>query len=602
MDAKKEILNVVQQYLTAALIEKDIEKASAFLADEIISCDMNTTEFLISKEAVVKNLCEKIQTSVHNYSFQIKEEVINVYDNMAIFMGKIVTDRKTESKVPQMPVQYSVALRKEDDWKICASHYSLEESSQDESWGFSEENIAGGILSTYIDKDTFPLRYINNNLLKLMGYTKEEFADKYGKNALGIVYEDDLEEVKKEVVYCMEQGKDWKIKHRMQTKDGKMIYMLIRGRKSLDAVGREIVTNFSIDMTDMHLLQERVSIQAEELEAQNEELSAQAGQLAAQQEELEAQNEELIVQSDRLTLQAKELMLSEKKFRIALAKSKNSIFDYDIKEETIHCFNLMHPEKDRIISIENIKNELIEKECICKEDIDCLRNMFIEIKNGDMYVEREIMTLTANGEKKWYKLIITAIFDSEGEPVHAIGTAEDISRQKKAETALRYKAEYDLLTEVYNKVSSMEKIEQKLSEPGGIQRGVFMIMDVDCFKNVNDTYGHPCGDKVLAEVAEVLKNNFRETDVVGRLGGDEFCIFVEGTKNIRLIRQKAEILNQEIRELKCMDNGRDKITVSIGITTCNGVQKDFEQVYREADNALYRAKQKGKDTFCFFED
>lgn len=600
MDSKKIILETITEYLSSILVEHNIEKAASFLAPEMICYDLDRAELISTKEQVLLHLQEKIKRSNSFTSFHIENSVINLYDNMAVFHGKIVIERN--GVTTSGSIQHSVTLHYQNGWKLCSSHYSVHESFENESWGFSAQNMAGGILSCYLENDRFPLRFINENLLKLMGYTQEEAKSKFGENMLEIVHPDDRKKVGDEVLSCIAQGKDWKLNHRIFTKDGQILHMLVRGKKSQDALGREIITNFSIDMTDLYQLQEQVAIQAEELEAQNEELIAQTQELTLQHEELECQNEELIAQSNELAEHTEKLILSEKKFRIALAKTNHIIFDYNIKEELFHYYNLNDETMDRIIHSSEVATKLIENESIVPEDMTLFDFMISQIKNGDLSVKKEIRTFTLAGEYKWYQFLLTSIFDAQGRPVYAIGTAEDITGQKKNELDLRYKAEYDLLTSVYNKISAMEKIEEKLSGKESLTSGAFMILDVDCFKTINDVYGHPYGDKVLKDIALTLKNNFRETDIIGRMGGDEFCIYIDGTHNIHLIKQKAENINQEIRCLLHPGGTSNKLTVSIGITTCNGIQKSFEQVYKEADQALYSAKQKGKDAYCFYKN
>lgn len=591
MESKELILQLIYDYMKAVYIDRDIEKASKFLTEDIICCDMNKNEFLISKDEVIKNLHLKEENSYQNCSLQIKDQVIRFYDRTAVFMGKIVVVRQTISEEPVMELRYSASMVQQVEWKIFASHYSMEQ--QNETLDLMEKNISGGILSCYLEEESLPLRYVNENLTKLLGYTKEEFWEKYGDNVLKIIYKEDFDIVFAEFTRCAKEGIDWRFFHRVEKKDGSLVYMLVRGRKSTDANGREIVTNFSIDVTDLYILQKNNAMQAEELEAQNEELYAQTSQLAAQQEALEMQNQDLAEQT-------KKLLLSEKKFRIALSQSKNIIFEYDILTAQIVRFDLRYSKDDKIILLTNIITELIEGEHIWEDDHESFQKMFVDIKCGVQYVERNIRTISASKNIKWYKIIMTADCDSRGNPKHAIGVVEDITKQVVAETDLRYQAEYDSLTQVYNKRSTMEKVEEKLVTQEGIHRGIFMMLDVDRFKGINDTFGHPVGDTILKEVTKVLKNNFRETDIIGRLGGDEFCVFVIGTKNLSLIRQKAEMIHEEIRRIFIGDT--KNVSVSIGLTTCRGIQKNFEQIYKEADDALYHAKKKGRDTYCFYEE
>lgn len=161
---------------------------------------------------------------------------------------------------------------------------------------------------------------------------------------------------------------------------------------------------------------------------------------------------------------------------------------------------------------------------------------------------------------------------------------------------LRRKAEMDPLTGVLNR-GAFENMRTKLEEaPGPL---ALMIIDVDRFKEVNDTYGHEVGDKVLKKVADVIKNTFRSQDCVARIGGDEFVVILAGgmEKIKPVIRMKADSMNEK---LAFPEDGLPRISLSIGVALSpHGFS---QELYGMADDALYRVKAHGRCGYCFYDD
>lgn len=130
----------------------------------------------------------------------------------------------------------------------------------------------------------------------------------------------------------------------------------------------------------------------------------------------------------------------------------------------------------------------------------------------------------------------------------------------------------------------------------------FFLLDLDCFKQINDTYGHPCGDDLLSCVANILLNHTRPTGLVGRMGGDEFILFFTHMQKQEDIQQKADTLLQDIRNMVKIHPEWDGVTASIGIALTPQNGTSFEELYCKADAALYQAKQNGRDQTVFYQD
>ena len=157
-------------------------------------------------------------------------------------------------------------------------------------------------------------------------------------------------------------------------------------------------------------------------------------------------------------------------------------------------------------------------------------------------------------------------------------------------------SQIDPLTSVYNKETTQVLIEQKLKNK---ESAVFLILDVDAFKAVNDNYGHAVGDKVLAQLGKLFKNHFRQTDIVGRIGGDEFIILIQD-ENIAESRIRS--LLEKVNELKIEELQGFTLSISIGIAFAPNHGTTFIELYRHADHALYQTKRSGKNNYKIYEN
>ena len=153
----------------------------------------------------------------------------------------------------------------------------------------------------------------------------------------------------------------------------------------------------------------------------------------------------------------------------------------------------------------------------------------------------------------------------------------------------------DSLTKLYHKEGVAMQVNHLLND-GHSDGGVFIMLDVDHFKAVNDRFGHPLGDQVLCRVADVLRHSVRMHDVVGRLGGDEFCLYLRDTGQRDAIMHVVERVTEGIHDIVLPDG--TALTCSIGIVLYEG-QHSFNDFYWSADQALYASKERGRNTYSF---
>lgn len=184
----------------------------------------------------------------------------------------------------------------------------------------------------------------------------------------------------------------------------------------------------------------------------------------------------------------------------------------------------------------------------------------------------------------------------------AVVLLEDITERRDAEARISHLARYDELTELPNRVNFRDEIGRLLAiQQGADQLSALLFVDLDQFKQVNDTLGHPCGDQLLCAVASRLREMLRPEDFVARFGGDEFVVFQQNINSHEDAAGLARRIVDRLSERYKIDNHLVEIGASVGIAmTSSGVSADT--LLKNADMALYRAKADGRGTFCFFRD
>ena len=161
----------------------------------------------------------------------------------------------------------------------------------------------------------------------------------------------------------------------------------------------------------------------------------------------------------------------------------------------------------------------------------------------------------------------------------------------------REASETDLLTGLTIRMAAQKEIEAHLTTD---EHGVLMLMDLDRFKSVNDRLGHQMGDKVLVDVASDLKKMFRNSDVLSRLGGDEFVVYLKSVPEKNWAQQRAEQMVQQVRRWVGNGTTNIQVTASIGIVMTDMVARNYDDLYRAADIAMYTAKHEGGNKALFY--
>ncbi len=241
-------------------------------------------------------------------------------------------------------------------------------------------------------------------------------------------------------------------------------------------------------------------------------------------------------------------------------------------------------------------DELIKTGIIHKDDVKIYKNIIDNLKAG-VYKSYDIRVLNDNNEYRYTRMVYHVVKAKKDEPIFVIGKGIDVHEQKVFEE----RSQKDLLTNCYNKISSEQIIELKLKSAPNGEHALFMI-DIDNFKGINDNLGHFFGDEVLKEIAEGLRSVFRGADIIARVGGDEFSVFIENVQDINILKKKAEKILNIYNKTYSGEYNSYSISGSVGVAVYPTSGSTFEELYQNADKALYRAKAMGKNRYVFYSD
>lgn len=229
------------------------------------------------------------------------------------------------------------------------------------------------------------------------------------------------------------------------------------------------------------------------------------------------------------------------------------------------------------------------------EKVMSLDNLRSEYQNGTEFIE--VQYPQKYGDKfRWISVMIYRLYEDDSSKVMYVIT--DIDSKKRKELLLKKRAEEDGLTGLYNAITTRTKIDEALSSQClGDENHVFFLIDLDNFKQINDTFGHSYGDKVLIEVADILNKRFRSNDIMGRIGGDEFVLLLRDMRSVEFVERLAENLNTLL--CKTYREGKQSITISasIGLAVAPQDGSTFQELYQKADDAQYQVKKHGKNGF-----
>lgn len=295
--------------------------------------------------------------------------------------------------------------------------------------------------------------------------------------------------------------------------------------------------------------------------------------------------------------------IKEEKYRQAMLAETFASAEININHNTIEKASGVWEMKDKDMTYDQILERLMETEIYYEDkeqyyEVVSREGLVAAYDSGRPEVNIEYRRVDSHGRVIWMRLTAHLLREPVSGDLKALAYLKDIDKEKRAELAIKYQSERDSLTGLYNKGTAEQMTKSFLEEES--RKGVchaFIIVDLDHFKTINDSYGHQYGDEVLRRTAAILKETFRVDDIEGRLGGDEMAVLMKNVPSTDCVKEKLELVRQ--RFLKISEDKAD-ITASIGVSFFREHGEDYKELYRTADIALYRAKEEGRNRYIIY--
>ena len=208
----------------------------------------------------------------------------------------------------------------------------------------------------------------------------------------------------------------------------------------------------------------------------------------------------------------------------------------------------------------------------------------------------KVQLLCIDRKYHWFKIDLTPVNDANGKINSIIGRATDITNEKVVTDSIIEASRTDLMTGLLNKVTVETEIKYHLNYNLDDSKNALIIIDIDNFKTINDTFGHTVGDEAIKDISNLLKDTFRKSDILGRIGGDEFLIFMRKISDRDMLEEKIQALLHDFYDISI---GEDyEITCSAGVVfmkNCKNV--NYKEVFELADKNMYNSKLRGKNCY-----
>jgi diguanylate cyclase (GGDEF)-like protein len=264
------------------------------------------------------------------------------------------------------------------------------------------------------------------------------------------------------------------------------------------------------------------------------------------------------------------LSFQNRKYQLLTEISNECVFEYDFKLKEIYLFDKCEKLFESKENLEDFKKNLSKKILADKSE------------NNNL-----LMTVCLSKENcKTISIVTSKICYDKGRKQYIIGKMTDISHEVAEKQQLINESKIDGLTKIYNHITTKQLINERIKNTNTID--ALLILDCDKFKSINDTYGHLEGDNALQNISSLLVKNFSKNDIIGRIGGDEFCVYAHDIKSLELLKTKCEDLIEQTK----LNSKQYHLTFSIGIKVLQE-EENYEELLANADKSLYIAKKMG---------
>lgn len=584
MDIKNKVLDFVKYAQKLYFVENDFNTLLKLFDKDIVMIGTGKLEFCFYYDEIVSLFSQKEKYVKDKYDIYEQDfQISALSDKVYAVYGKSFIKEITEAHLFEpIEVHYTFVCKiYNKDIKLLHLHFSIPDENQkiedmlpkrytditkeilqklieEKTKELNETrieyemllyNIPGGVCRYQTD-DSYSFSFISESYFKLTGYTKEQIKTNFHNSFLETILEEDRKDIKDLLCKQLREKGSFELEYRIVHCSGKILWVYERGKLVKDRHGKQSIYCVLIDITSAKKLQEA-------------------------------------------------LRLSEERYQIIIDQSTEVIFEWNLKKDIIFFSRNWEKKYGYSSTLIDAYEKISNSVNIYEKDKQKIKQIVSKKILGSPYSEFEIRIKNVKGVYLWCKVRSTTIFDGDKKPDKIIGIIIDIDTQKKETEKLIELAQKDSLTKLYNKITVQTLIENKLKQSTFSDSHALMIVDIDDFKSVNDSLGHLFGDAVLTDISASILQLFRSSDIVGRIGGDEFIVFLNDIPSSAVEKRADEVTNIFHKTYSGIKKNYE-ISGSVGVAVYPRDGKDFTTLFQNADAALYQAKIQGKNCFQLF--
>lgn len=419
------------------------------------------------------------------------------------------------------------------------------------------ETMPGGIAKLAFD-DVLTILYATDNFYSLIENVSDKVIKKAPLALLRIVYSADIIYVTQQLA-AQKHRKDnmMSLNFRTLQKDGSFRWVMITGQRTPEVYtsGNKEVSVYSciaMDVTDM-------MVKFKKLEQANE------------------------------------------YNRAIMELSKELYFEYEIATDTLVFTELFREIFGKDATMTNFRNRLENTKIVHSEELPAVIKIFKSMMSGKKQVRFELRLITKSGVPNWYLCYASIIYDENRNPHKVVGklaTVKSLSREEEDSIV----PEEDPITKAYTRASAEALIQGNLSKQDDGGLSALMLIDIKNYKVINDILKMTHGENILATIGQLIKKQFRSTDIIGRDGVSSFMVFLRGIQADKNAFNKAEQICKAVEELYSYRFSKNNLYVNIGIAFVKGQNKDYQELYSNANMALALAKKLPNSSFEVYYD
>lgn len=412
------------------------------------------------------------------------------------------------------------------------------------------DNIIAGICFFEYENGKLTPLYANDGMFRMLGYSRTQGMKLMKKVEMSIIPED-LEIFQQGIEDVLKDDGAVDVEFRTVTGSGGLRWLDVRANLYSREGSKYIIVAVVEDITDRKNVEEELQLQAERLHILSEAVGGK-------------------------------------------------ILDYNARTDVMVFKSSREYDK----SGEQIVRKYFEKfddSMVHEEDVAYCKSIFRGLMTSPKNETIEFRSKRFDSDYTWYQLNLTSLLGPEGYVTRIVGRMINIHEKKLKELALLLRAEKDALTGLYNKGATMQLIENAIHDSSKDTLNAFMIIDLDNFKEVNDLLGHAQGDQVLVDTGVALNDIFKGGDIVGRIGGDEFVVFI---KNLNAISNADILANKVVRNVNFTFDYEERqihVTCSVGVAIYPYHGSTYKELINKADKAVYTAKANGKCGYRIYD-